>query len=242
MTQTRQQSDIDRLADAHLDAMVALSPTEATMLGVAGRHDTWDDFSVEGLHAQRDLVGRTLEGLERLRPVDDVDRVTAAALRERLGLEQESLDLVLTGRIPVDLNVIASAPQTVRDVFDVMGKATAEHWHDIVSRLEAVPAALQQFTSSLTWSAERGQVAPRRQVLAVAEQCRDQAADGTSTFEALIGEAQDQPHEVRSRLAPAVASAKIAFGALAYFLEGLAARAPESDACGRELYLSLIHI
>ena len=233
----REQTEIDRLAEAHLDAVVAHSPLEATFLGIAGQDDKIDDLSVEGLRAQRDLAAGTLEQLDRLQPQDDTDKVTAAALRERLGLEVDELDLVLEGRAPVDLNVIASAPQAVRDIFDLMAKDTAEQWATIVARLEAVPTAMQQFTQALSWSAERGQVAPRRQVTAVAGQCRDQAGDEASTFDALVTEAEGQPDEVRTHLATAVAGAKQAFGALAAYLEDeLAPQAPESDASGRELY------
>ena len=57
--QTRSWTDIDRLAEAHLDASVALSPLLATYLGVPGADDQIDDLSVEGLRAQRDLCAET---------------------------------------------------------------------------------------------------------------------------------------------------------------------------------------
>ncbi len=235
--QTRAQTEIDHLAESHLDAFVALSPLEATVLGVAGHDHRLDDLSVEGLRARRDLSAATLAALGGLQPVDDTDEVTAAALRERLGLEVEEADLVLEGRAPVDLNVIASAPQAVRDVFDVMGKETPEQWQAVVDRLEAIPTAVQGYVQALSWSAGHGQVAPRRQVVAVAGQCRDQAGEETSTFDALLGEAQGQPEALRSHLADAVRTARRAFGALATYLEDeLAPQAPEADACGRELY------
>ncbi|MFB9731770.1 DUF885 domain-containing protein [Ornithinimicrobium kibberense] len=234
--QTRSWTDIDRLAEAHLDASVALSPLLATYLGVPGADDRVDDLSVEGLRARRDLCADTLEQLDRLEPQDDTDKVTAAALRERLGLEVQSLDLVLDGRAPVELSVISAPALDLRDVFDLMAKDTEEHWRTVAARLDNVPRALEQYASALTWSTERGQVAPRRQVVKVAEQCRDQAADGTSTYDALLEEAAGQSEEVRGLLAAAATSAKAAFGALATFLDELAPQAPESDACGRELY------
>ncbi|WP_131103940.1 DUF885 domain-containing protein [Ornithinimicrobium sufpigmenti] len=235
--QSRQQTEIDRLAEAHLDAAVALSPLEATYLGVPGQDHAIDDLSVEGLRAQRELAGRTLEQLGGLLPEDDVDRVTVAALRERLGLQVEELDLVLAGRAPVDLNVIASAPQELRDIFDIMGKDTPEQWQNIVARLEAMPVAVEQYVSALRWSAEQGQVSPRRQVDRVAEQCRDQAGDEASTFDALLTEAGGQSEQLQAGLAAAVRGAKAAFGTLAAYLETeLAALASESDACGREVY------
>ncbi|KUG53700.1 hypothetical protein AVL62_02735 [Serinicoccus chungangensis] len=236
-TQSRTATDIDRIAEAHLDATVALSPLEATYLGVTGRDAEIDDLSLDGLRAQREQAAATLAALEGARPVDDTDRVTVAALRERLGLEVELADLVLSGRAPVELNVIASAPQAVRDIFDLMPKDTEEQWETVVARLRAVPEALRQYSSALAWSAGQGQVPPVRQVRAVAAQCRDQAGDTASSFDALTGEASDQPEPLRADLAEAVAGAKAAFGELAAYLTGeLEPRAPESDACGQERY------
>ncbi|WP_298891093.1 DUF885 domain-containing protein [uncultured Serinicoccus sp.] len=236
-TQSRTATDIDRIAEAHLDATVALSPLEATYLGVPGRDAEIDDLSLDGVRAQREQAAATLAALEGARPVDDTDRVTVAALRERLGLEVELADLVLSGRAPVELNVIASAPQAVRDIFDLMPKDTEQDWSTVVARLRAVPPALQQFVSALAWSAGQGQVPPVRQVRAVAAQCRDQAGDTASSFDALAGEATDQPESLRTELAEAVTGAKAAFGELAAYLAGeLEPQAPESDACGQERY------
>ncbi|MFK5689703.1 DUF885 domain-containing protein [Ornithinimicrobium sp. LYQ92] len=236
-TPSRTFTEIDRIAEDHLDAVVALSPLEATYLGVAGQDHRIDDLSVEGLRARRDQSAATLELLSGADPVDDTDRVTVAALRERLGLEVEELDLVLAGRAPVDLNVIASAPQAVRDIFDLMAKDTEAHWETVVARLEAVPTALEQYASALRWGADRGQAPPLRQVRAVAEQCRDQAGTEASSFDALTDEAAGQPAALREHLATALTGAKAAFGDLAAYLEDeLASTAPESDACGRELY------
>ncbi|WP_298747577.1 DUF885 domain-containing protein [uncultured Serinicoccus sp.] len=236
-TQSREQTDIDRIAEDHLDATVALSPLEATYLGVPGRDAEIDDLSLEGLRAQRAQCASTLAALEGARPVDETDRVTVAALRERLGLEVELLDLVLEGRTPVEFNVLTAAPLAVRDVFDLMPKDTEEHWGTVAARLRAVPTALEQFVSALRWSAQRGQVPPVRQVRGVAGQCRDQAGDEASSFDALVREAADQPEAVRADLAAAVTDAKAAFGELAaYLTDELEPQAPESDACGRELY------
>lgn len=55
----RAATALDALADAHLDAVVALSPLTATFLGVSGRHDEIDDLSIEGLRASRDLAADT---------------------------------------------------------------------------------------------------------------------------------------------------------------------------------------
>ncbi len=234
--QTRDRTEIDRIADDHLDASVALSPLEATYLGVPGADDRIDDLSIEGTRAQVELARRTLQTLDAAAPVDDVDRVTVAALRERLGLEVEIGERVLRGTDPVDLNVIASPVQAVRDIFDLMAKDSTADWQVVTARLRAVPVALEQYASALRYSKDRNAIPPRRQVDKVAAQCRDQAGDD-STFHALVTEAAAEPQEVRADLAAAVEAACAAYGRLAGTLtRELLDDAPESDAAGVERY------
>ncbi|USQ81111.1 DUF885 domain-containing protein [Ornithinimicrobium faecis] len=235
-TTSRPQTDIDRIAEAHLEASIALSPMNATYMGVPGRTDELDDLSLEGYRAYVVLNQETLAQLDGAVPVDDVDKVTVAAMRERLSLEVEGLNRLLEGADPVELNVIACPVQSVRDIFDIMPKETEQDWGVITRRLRAVGPAFEQYAESLAHSAGHGSVPPRRQVERVAEQCADQAGDA-STYGALVAEAQEQPAEVREDLAAAVEEAKGAFGRLgAYLSEQLLPQAPESDAAGVERY------
>lgn len=234
--QTRDRTEIDRIADAHLDASVELSPLEATYLGVPGADDRIDDLSIEGVRARVDLARRTLHALDGAVPVDDVDRVTVAALRERLGLEVETGERMLQGVDPMELNVIASPVQAVRDIFDLMRKDDAADWRVVTARLRAVPVALEQYASALRYSSDRGAIAPRRQVDKVAEQCREQAG-ADSTFRMLLREADGQDEELRDDLSAAVDAACAAYGRLAQTLtEELLDDAPVSDAAGTERY------
>jgi hypothetical protein len=105
---------------------------------------------------------------------DETDRLTVAAIRERLGL---ALELYEAGEDERDLNVIASAPQNVRSVFDLMDAATPEGWQTITTRLGAVPAALAGYTESLRLAASRGHVAARRQLEKVADECEEFAGE-----------------------------------------------------------------
>lgn len=235
-TQSRTPTEIDRIAEGHLDASCRLSPLEATYLGVAGDHDRIDDLSIEGLQAHDDLAASTLAALDGAQPRDDVDRVTVAALRERLSLGREQWARVRSGVDPVELNVIASSVQGVRDIFDLMSKDSPDDWDTLTRRLRAVPAALGQYADSLRWSAGRGAVPPSRQVDKVAGQCADQAG-ADSSFGALLAEAGDQPEPLRHDLASAVEEAKAAFGRLGRTLtDELLPQAPEADAAGRERY------
>ena len=60
----------------------------------------------------------------------------------------------------MELNVIASPLQGCRDVFDLMPTATQDDWATIATRLTKVPAALEQWTTTLRESADRGLVTP----------------------------------------------------------------------------------
>ncbi|WP_282071161.1 DUF885 domain-containing protein [Janibacter hoylei] len=235
--QPRPQTPIDRIAEAHLDAEVELSPLTATYLGLPGHESEIDDLSPDGLAAASRLRRRTLAALDEAAPVDDVDRVTLEAMRERLGLAEEvhaaGLDLQ-------EINVIASPMQAVRDVFDIMATATPDDWSTIATRLTRVPAALEQWTASLTAAATKGDIAPLRQYERCIEQCTDLTAPdgyfaGLADGARLDGGAP-LPESVATDLRRAAESAAEAYRDLATRLQPLRDKAPRSDACGRETY------
>lgn len=233
----RPQSDVDRIAEAYFAGAVALSPINATYLGVPGRETELDDLSPAGHAALAVLRRGTLAELSDATAVDAVDRVTVAAMTERLGLAEERYAV---GLDEMALNVIASPLQSVRDVFDVMPQTSVDDWHVVAARLGQIPAALAGYQQSLLAARARGQVSPRRQVTACAEQTRDLvAADGY--FDTLASHARvaDEPlgEPMRTQLSHAAALAATAYAQTADFLEReLLPHAPESDACGRERY------
>ena len=101
----RPRTDVDRIADAFLDATVELSPTAATYMGIPGHDEDLDDFSPAGHAAHSALRRRTLAALAQAAPVDDIDRVTVSAMQERLTLSEE---IHAAGLDEMSLNVIAS--------------------------------------------------------------------------------------------------------------------------------------
>ncbi len=237
----RDPSTIDVIAEDYLAAQIALSPILATYLGVAGHEDRFDDFGMDGTQWALDLTRRTAALLDAATdgdtPRDPVDAVTAAALREELSVSELSLSRVIDGIDPTPLNVLDCPVQSVRDAFDLMATATPQHWEWILARLEAVPDALAAYADALLYSAERGAVAPRRQVVRVAGQCRAQADPSSSTFSALIADARTSPSEMHTALESAAAQANAAFAELADTLEReLLPQAPHSDAAGIERY------
>ncbi len=135
----RVPTTVDRLADSYLDQSLALHPGKATRIGAPGYDHLLADYSPDGIAARTDLDRRTLAALDQIAAEDAVDRVSIAAMRERLGI---NVELAGSGAEESDLNVIASPVQEIRSVFDLMPTDTAEQWATIAARLRAVPAAI----------------------------------------------------------------------------------------------------
>jgi uncharacterized protein (DUF885 family) len=166
----RHHTAVDALAERHLEAQLELDPLTATFVGVPDFDDRMPDLSPAGLLAQAELDRQTLRQLRAATPADDTDKVTIAAMTERLTVHDDLYELGLTLS---ELNNISSPVQNLRDVFDLMPTETAEQWSRIASRLGAVPAAIEGYLESLRLAASRGDVAPRRQVQACITQCED---------------------------------------------------------------------
>lgn len=230
---TRTPTEIDAVCEAYVDTIGRLSPEARTAFGLPGDQTTFDDHSPAGL-AELDAERTAVLGrLARLTPVDEVDRVTLAAMRERLGLEGELYD---AGEDFATLNVIASPVQSTRDLFDLMPTDTADDWAVIAERMGNVPAALAGYIESLREGAATGLVAARRQVEACVKQAEELAAADTSFFTSLAGRGAAAGGD-SAALERGAASAREGYAALAAFLrEELVAQAPAADAVGRERY------
>ena len=213
----RELTPIDRLAEEHLDASARLDPVAATFAGLRGHDDRLTDQSPAG-HAERAALARsTLGRLAGLAPADDVDRVTAAALAERL---QHALDLDDAGLHLSSLNNIDCPVQSVREVFDVAPTATTDDWAAIARRLHAVPATLAGYRESLLLARSGGWVPAARQVLAAAGQAAEfSAPDGF--FTGFVADAVAAParsagtDEAPAATLPAALTADLAVGARA---------------------------
>lgn len=244
----RTATAIDAVADAYVARSAELDPIFATAVGVPGHDHRMPDLSPAG-HEERaaadQAVLRELDAAEREQggPADDVDRVTLAAMRERVGL---ALELHDSGEPLASLNNIESPVQQLRDVFDLMPTGTTEAWENVASRLTGIPEAVEGYVASLTESARRGRVAAVRQVREGITQARELAGlEGESFFDTLVrGPEVDAVLDessacslVRAELERGAAAARSAYARLADYLEReLAPRAPERDAVGRDRY------
>jgi uncharacterized protein (DUF885 family) len=232
----RDRTAVDALAERHLDAQLELDPLAATFFGVPGYDDRMSDLSPDGLQAQADLNRQTLRELRQATSVDETDKVTIAAMTERLTVLD---DLHEQGMSLSELNNIASPVQNLRDVFDLMPTDTAEEWSRIASRLSALPTAIDGYLESLRLAASRGDVAPRRQVEACITQCEDNlGADGFfATFVAGAGGSGQVSDALQADLDRGADAARAGYQRLRDFLaQELLSQAPTADAVGAERY------
>lgn len=218
-----------------------LDPIAATEWGLPGPSGALPDYSPSGRDQIARLSAQMLHDLDTIRPLDAVDRVTASAMRDRLGAE---LALHQAGEDSTQLNNIASPIQDVRDSFDLMPKRTREDWVAIGSRLRAVTDALAGYELALREGAAHGRIAARRQVRIGIEQCRD-LADPDGFFATLVrgaAPAVGGDDALASGLLSAARSAARAYGHLAEFLrDALLNVAPQTDGVGRERYALFSH-
>ncbi|GAA2557508.1 uncharacterized protein (DUF885 family) [Neomicrococcus aestuarii] len=227
---TRAPSAIDEACEKFFAEYLKLSPEFGASLGLPGFEEAYEDRSPEGQRQVRDLMQRALDEIMGATPVDSIDQVTQHAVHERLSLWIENID---SGWTP--LNNIASAPQNIRAVLDLMPTATAEDWDHIAGRLENIPEALSQAAASYKKSASDGKIAARRQVDIVLGQIADYTKAG-GFFDDLVASA---PQIFRTDgLQASAEAAKSGYEQFAGFLRTeLLPLAPEKDAFGRERYL-----
>lgn len=238
-SQPRPTTAVDGIADRHVSCLAELSPEFAVYSGVPGRRGELDDYSPAGLDALHELALSTLHSLERVEPADDVDRVTVAAMRERLGVD---IDLHEAGEDLRRLNNITSPVQGLRDIADLLPTATTQDWEAFAATLRAVPRAFEQYADSLHLALSRGLAPARRQVRACIDQARTQAEESTSSYTVLIRDAATADGApvtptLAAELAEASAAARAGYTRIAEILEDevLPAADPD-DAAGRERY------
>ncbi|MEV6925877.1 DUF885 domain-containing protein [Dactylosporangium sp. NPDC051485] len=159
---------IDDIANRYVEQWAPLDPIGATFVGIAGHDDRLTDLSPDGFAALAELDRRTLAALDAETPSDETERVAKEAMQERLGLALERYE---AGDLTSDINVISSPLHGVRSSFDLMPTEGEEAVANIRARLAAVPRALAQWRQTLLHEAQRGNVAPAKQIVEVAKQC-----------------------------------------------------------------------
>ncbi|MBD3689226.1 DUF885 domain-containing protein [Nanchangia anserum] len=230
-------SALDARANRFHDDQLALSPIAQTFAGIHDNDDTWDDFSPAQLDRIADLIHDTLRDIDAIEKAEGgftgADAVTAAAMRDRLGLSLEFYDAT---EWHAELNNITSPFQSLRDTFALMPTDTAAERERLRARIGALPRALEQMRERLSAGRERGLVAAQRQVEVVAAQADEFAKPGGYLDELT---AHGNGEEAWS---DAAAQARRGLSEFSAWLRGdLAPSAPTADAVGRERYERFSH-
>jgi len=225
------------LSSAFVDDFSELSPVSASMAGVPGLHDRWDDYSPDGGAKVLALVLDYRKQLDALSSAPDARgrlgrRVMADFLEEKIAYYEHGDHLM-------DLNNVESPMQHVRVVFDVMDTSTAAGWEAVATRLATIDKVLGHYQAALEAGAAVGQVAAKRQVRAALKQAKNHASDKSSYLELLSAfDRQNIPDAgLRARVDSGVAHARKTFAAFGLVLEAYLAKATDEDAFGRERYL-----
>lgn len=226
----RAATAVDAVAERYLDTFARLDPCAATELGITGHDDEVTDYSPQGVAARAEAARATLRELDGTEPADEVDVVTVAAMRERLGAIVEVHD---AGLDLGELNVIASPLQTMRDVFDLMATDTEDDWALIAARLAKVPERAEGYAAALREASQHGHAPALRQVTRGVTQTRQTA----ELFADMGTGAAPGNRRLQAELRQRSHAAADAYRRLGDVLrEEIAPRARQSDACGRDAY------
>lgn len=173
-------SPVFALSDHYIERLAELDPGFATSLGIPGRDHLMTDFSPAGHEAQEALSRQTLAKLNALDQSSDTDRLAAGVLRNSLEMAEREF---AAGEHLRAIRVLAGNVDYARSVFDLMPTETAEQWGTIAERMSRVPEAFEGMQQTWRLGLQRDVVAPRRQVLAVADMLEGWAGtDATTGF------------------------------------------------------------
>jgi uncharacterized protein (DUF885 family) len=226
------RSAVFALADAHVDRVAAMDPQTASRLGVPGFDHLLTDHSPDAVQARADMSRSTLVDLESAPITDDVDRIAAQVMRERINA---NLDLFDSGEAQQFMSVLWSPSSGTRQIFELMPHSTAEQRATISARMAGVGAALDSWRASLEESAAQGRVTSRRQILGVADQLLTYSQGSMSRFVERI--CATNGVEVPANLAANATAADASFGEMGVWLrDTLAPQAPAADGVGRDRY------
>ncbi|MDH3605863.1 MAG: DUF885 domain-containing protein [Acidimicrobiia bacterium] len=224
------------LSDTAVNEMAALSPVEATYVGVEGYDHLWTDYSPDGIAAGLDYLGDLRRRIDAL--PDDPDpwakRATQVArsfvdLEEGYGGHEDIFRAVRKLACPLS---------EVREVFDVMDLESVEGRESVIARLNGLSGALAGIQSTLEVGMGRGLVAARRQVEVVVEQCATNAGERSSLRALVPSMAENGASEAELGAAGTAAqAAAAAFGEVGTWLEQTyLPSAPAEDPVGRDRY------
>ena len=183
LSATGRLSDVARfraLLDADWSWQMTEFPERATLVGYAGQNARWTDESPGAIERRKGYAR------ERLRVVRSIERARLGA-DDRLNYDlfRRDAELDVDGdRFPSELLPITQmdgVQQSVSDVIDYMPASTVAQYEDIIARMNAVPALVDQTIELMHRGLERGITPPRITLRDVPDQVRNVIVDDPST-------------------------------------------------------------
>src|SRR5579863_403943 len=143
---TTHRSEVFALADRLVEASARRDPVLATDLGIKGQDHLLPRYDGER-YAEDAAFAATFRGeLGAIAPGDDVDRIAAAVIDERLANHEA---LAAAGESARTFGTIHSPVSEVRQVFELMATDTREDLDVVAARLHAVPGCLASWQAGL---------------------------------------------------------------------------------------------
>lgn len=230
-TDTPARSALFGFADQLVQDHASLDPIIATYFGIKGYDDQLPEFSDERWERDAVFFRSALEQVRTLAPTDDVDRIAKSVMEERLASAGE---LAGSGELARTVGVINSPISEIRQVFELMATDTHEDLATISVRLSRVRHALSTWRDGLEAVAARGELAPKRHLVGIAEQAVLYASGGYERFATALAARSDDA----GGLVAAAKDADAACGEFAEFLTSeLVSKATEVEACGSDRYV-----
>lgn len=213
-------TSITHISARYIDELIELDPVRGARMGVALASPELTDYSPAGVERYADMLRRTVRDLRATEPIDEVERLGRIFL---LGHVEGELGLLEAGERERQISVLAAPPSSVRMVFDLMPRKTADDVALVEARLRNVPAALEGYRGTLAEGVASGRVASKRSVLAAADQC-------TTWSEGFFG-------SFPAELDAAARAAGASYAELASWLHTTCAPAATDEvSCGEERY------
>ena len=229
-------SGVYEAADGFVEKLAKLDPIAATFIGIPGQDDQLTDYTLEGQERVADLERSTLAAVTNAKPESERERLCRDTVVEEMGV---SLEIHEAGEHFRGLNIMHSPMQSIRMVFDMMPRASDEHWENISRRMSRVPSALAGYRETLQEGARRGAVASRRQVLGCAEQCEtwSDSGKGTPFFVGLAESYDGDSPALKAELSKAAEIASAGYAEFGRFLaDEYAVKADTADGVGADRY------
>ena len=232
-------SEVYQLADGFVETLAELDPIAATYLGVPGYDHQLTDYSPDAAErsadAERTLLARIREaqpnstGERRCRETV-IDDISASLKRHDAGMHYDGM------------NILHSPVQSVRQVFDMMPRTTADDIANIIERMNNVGGALDSYAQTLKEGIRLGKTASVRQTQGCISQIEQWAgSDGSTPFFRNIADEvaanADTSSTAKSDISTAADHATKAYLRFAGFLaEEYLPKARVEDAVGTERY------